>query len=210
MSGVVRAVERLTVTHMVSLDGREYECEGLLSQLRDAISSSLGAGSGAGSGVAGGLLNMGAFSLWETVDGIVRGWLESFGVDARGDLLGAVQRLPEAIQAAHSRGDIDDDLRERLDAMFGRWVYQIEDLFDPPHQKELTAPCPECGERFHVDGDTQNAAVVIPVKRGRAVIAECRCCGAMWATEDDLVRLADGMGIEVDFVALRELAAGSA
>ena len=204
MTNMLHAVERLTTTHTVHHEGHEYQCEALLAQLRDALTSSLGAGSGGGSG-DGGLLNMGAFTLWENLSGIARGWVESLGGKYGGEVADAVRALPQVIQAAHSRGDIDDDLRERLEAMPAQWVAQIEDLFDPPHQKELTAPCPECGERYKIDGDTQAAAVVIPVKRGRAVIAECRCCGAMWATETQLLELADGMGIEVDFVALREL-----
>ncbi|MGJ0204633.1 hypothetical protein NHL51_10840 [Leucobacter sp. gxy201] len=153
---------------------------------------------------------MGAFSLWEHIDGIVRGWYNEFYLSTRGTLLNLLQRLPGVVQAEHANGTIDDDLRERLDAMYALWVQQIEDLFDPPHQKELTAPCPSCGERWHVEDDTQRAAaVVIPVKRGRAVIAECRCCGAMWASEAELVALAIGMDVQVDFVALRKLAAGA-
>lgn len=204
----VRAVERLTRTHTVHLDGAEYECEPLLEQLRAAIGSSMGAGGGGGRG-NGGLLDYGAFTLWEHIDGIVRGWLQSFGADHRGDLLDVMQALPHTVQAQLANGTIDDDLRERLDAMYAQWVVQIEDHFDPPRQKELTAPCPECGERWHVDGDTQRAAVVIPVKQGRAIIAECRCCDTLWATETELVALADGMGIEVDFVALRDLTTGA-
>ncbi len=200
-----RAVERLTATHTVHYDGTEYECSPLLGQLREAMTSSLGAGSGRGGASMAGLINLEAFQLWETIDGIARGWLQSFNLDHRGDLHDVICRLPQAVQAEHANGTIDDDLRDRLDAMPGQWVHQIEDLFDPPHQKEITAPCPECGERHHVDGDTQRAAVVIPVKRGRAIIAECRCCGAMWAGEADLVDLANRAGIEVDFVALREL-----
>ncbi|MBK0420171.1 hypothetical protein JD276_14130 [Leucobacter sp. CSA1] len=198
-------MERLTETHTVHYDGAEYECGPLIDQLREALTSSLGAGSGGGGSSDGGLLNLGAFTLWEHIDGIARGWLRSFNLDHRGTLEDVISRLPRTIQAEHANGTIDDDLRERLDAMFGQWVAQIEDLFDPPHQKELTAPCPECGERYHVDGDTQRAAVVIPVKRGRAVVAECRCCGAMWATETALVGLAEQMGIEVDFTALHSL-----
>lgn len=206
MTDTARAVERLVGTHTVHYDGAVYECEGLLSQLREALTSSLGAGTGGGGGSSdGGLLNLGAFTMWENIDGIARGWMRSFNLDHTGSLEDVISRLPAVIQAEHANGTIDDDLRERLDAMFGQWVAQIEDLFDPPHQKELMAPCPDCGERYHVDGDVQRAAVVIPVKRGRAVIAECRCCGAMWATESDLLRLAEGMGVEVDFLALRGL-----
>lgn len=216
-SDTYRAVERLTRTHTVHYEGREYECDALLGQLREAISSSLGSGNGGGrSSMSGSLLDTGALALFEHIDDLARAWMRELTGDHRGDLLGIINRLPAAIQAGHANGVIDDDTRERLDAMFGQWVARIEDFFDPPHQKELTAPCPECGERYYmaetveqgrVVDTVQVAAVVIPVKRGRAIIAECRCCGSMWATETDLVRLADGMGIEVDFVALRELTA---
>lgn len=197
------AVTRLTETHTVSLEGSEYECAALLKQLRDARTSSLGAGGGGGSG-DGGLINVAAFTLWEQIDGVARAWLREFRRDHNGELEAVVQRLPRVIQAAHVNGTIDDDMRDRLDAMPAQWVSMIEDLFDPPSQKELTAPCPKCGQRYYEHDDTRQAAVFIPVKKGRAVVAECRCCGAMWATETQLVELADGMGIEVDFAALRE------
>lgn len=206
MTDTARAVERLTQTHTVHLDGAEYECAPLLEQLREAISSSMGGGSGGGGGAGGNLLNFAALELWELIDGITRGWLREWGIDHGGELTEAMQRLPHAIQAQHAAGTVDDDFRERLDAAFDKWVWLIEDLFDPPHQKELTAPCPECSERHLVTDDTQQAAVIIPAKRGRAVIAECRCCGAMWSTETELIALAEAMGIEVDVVALRALA----
>lgn len=211
-----RAVERLTAVHMVHLDGREYECEPLLEQLRQAITASLGKGSSTvGTSADGGLINVAAHDLYETIDGWARAWLQDWKRDHRGDLLSIITNMPAMIQAEHANGLITDDMRERLDAWFGQWVAKIEDLFDPPHQKELTAACPECGERYMIreerddEGNvvetTRHGAVVIPVKRGRAVIAECRCCGSMWATESGLIELADAMGIEVDFVALREL-----
>lgn len=212
-----RPIERLTRTHTVHLDGAEYRCTALLEQLREAVTSSLGAGSsGRSNSTDGGLLNLAALTLWERIDSDARAWQRELTGDHRGDLHDVIRGLPAAIQAAHVNGTIDDDLRERLDSMPAIWVAQIEDLFDPPHMKELTAPCPECGERYYkaeciekgaVIDTILAAAVVIPVKRGRAIVAECRTCGAMWATETQLVELADGMGINVDFVALREFTA---
>ena len=126
-------------------------------------------------------------------------------MDTHGTLTQVILRLKPAIQAEHANGLIDDTMREHLDALFPQWVDQIEDLFDPPHMKELTAACPECGQRWHVEDGVQKAAVIIPVKKGRALIAECRACEAMWATETDLIGLAEAMGVDVDFIALREL-----
>ncbi|KUF07171.1 hypothetical protein [Leucobacter sp. G161] len=217
MTDTARAVERLTQTHTVHLDGAEYECAPLLEQLRDAISSSMGGGSGGGGGAGGNLINAEALGLWQHIEDIARAWLNEWRLPHAGDLINVVPRFAQATQAQHAAGAIDDDMRDELDAAFGKWIYRIEDLFDPPHQKELTAPCPSCGERHHLSQEKdkqgrvietrQLAAVTIPVKRGRAVIAECRCCGAMWSTETELVALAEAMGIEVDVVALRALAA---
>lgn len=204
MTDVERAVERLTETHTVHHEGSEYECTALLEQLRDARTSSIGAGGGGGSG-DGGLINVAAFTMWEQIDGVARAWLQEFRRDHTGELADVIRRLPGVVQAEHANGIITDTQREELDAMPNQWVAMIEDLFDPPSQKELTAPCPECGQRYYEHDDTRQAAVFIPVKKGRAIVAECRCCGAMWATEAQLLELAEGMGIEVDFEALREL-----
>ena len=214
MQDIDRAVERLTENHTVHLEGAEYECAALLEQLREAISSSTGAGSGGGSG-DGGLLNVAALTLWENIDGIARGWQQTFREGHRGELAQVIRRLPASIHAAHANNEIDDLFRERLDAMFASWVAQIEDLFDPPRVKELTAPCPACGERYHLEvktgkngtviETTQMAAVIIPVKTGRALVAECRSCATMWGTETDLLALAAGMGAEVNFTTLREV-----
>lgn len=213
MESIDYAVTRLTETHTVAMDGNEYECEALLAQLREARTSSVGAGSGGGAG-DGGLINVAALSLWEQIDGVARAWMREFHRPHAGDLADVIRQLPRVVQAEHANGTITDTQREELDAMPAQWVAMIEDLFDPPHQKELTAPCPECGERYvtqeivengRVVETTRAAAVIIPVKRGRAIVAECRSCGAMWATETQLVGLAAAMGIEVDFVALREI-----
>ncbi|MCW2289117.1 hypothetical protein EDF60_2861 [Leucobacter luti] len=211
-----RAVERLTENHAVLLNGAEYECTALLVQLREAIASSTGMGSGGGSG-DGGLMNLAALTLWDNIDGVARGWQQAFWAGHRGELAQVIRRLPKLIQAARVHNEIDDTLRGRLDALFDTWVTQIEDLFDPPRVQELTAPCPACGERTHQKVTTDErgavietirmAAVIIPVKSGRALVAECRSCGMQWGTERDLIALAAGMGIEVDAAALQKLLA---
>ncbi|TDP93445.1 hypothetical protein EDF62_1424 [Leucobacter luti] len=207
-----RAVERLTENHTVLLNGAEYECTALLTQLREAIASSAGVGGGS---EGGGLMNLAALTLWDNIDGVARGWQQTFWAGHRGELAQVIRRLPRLIQAAHVLNEIDDALRGRLDALFATWVTQIEDLFDPPRVQELTAPCPTCGERYHQKVTTDErgavietvrmAAVIIPLKRGRALVAECRSCGMQWGTERDLSALAAGMGIEVDVAALQKL-----
>lgn len=214
MDAIEYAVTRLTETHTVHLEGAEYECEPLLTQLREAMTSSIGAGSGGGSG-DGGLINVAAFTMWEQIDGVARAWLLELERFRGDDIAGVIQRLIPAIKAAHANGILTDEQRDELNSYPARWVTMIEDLFDPPHTKELTAPCPDCGERWVTNEERdprgrvvetkQSAAVVIPVKRGRAIVAECRACGALWATESRLLELAEGMGIEVDFAALRDL-----
>lgn len=199
------AVVRLTEVHVVWLEGRTAECDPLLEQLRAARYSSVGRGSGGGG--SGSLLNQKAIDAYETIDGRVRGWLDHFGQESRGDLNELVPRLLQIIRAEIAGDRLSDDDGERLLGMFDATVNQIEDVLDPPHEKELLAPCPSCGERYEVSVSeqrhvTQAAAVRIPVKAGRPIVAACHCCGTTWESVDELRALAIGMGIDVDLAAL--------
>jgi len=197
-----RAVERLTCEHSEVIDGAVGTSEPLLDMLKEARYPSLGKSvGGAGEGM---MLNVQALALYENIDGIVRSWLAYYRQPHAGDLIPLVRRLYETLQAEHAGGRLEDP--ERMFSMFPTWVQQIEDNFDPPHEYELTADCPECSESHVTDENgKQKRAVRVPVKAGRAVIAECFACGRMWATRDELTALAEAMGIEVDWVGLREL-----
>ncbi|QIK62361.1 hypothetical protein G7068_03400 [Leucobacter viscericola] len=208
-----RAVERLTQVHEVSLGDRQAVADPLLSMLWDARYASIGAGGTRGGG-DGSMLNYKAFDLYEEIDGYVRAQLNEYRQPHTGDLLQLVPKMLATVQAELAGNRIEEDYAERLLAKFDQWVWKIEDLFDPPHEKEITVNCPDCGERYHatttyerrgnedVPITTVQAAIRIPVKAGRALVAECHCCGRMWATQSDLIELAQAVGHEVDFVAL--------
>ena len=197
-----RAVERLTENHAELVDGTIGESGPLLEMLREARYPNLG-GTKGGAGT-GDVLDVQAMTMYENIDGIVRSWLNHFREHSTGDLIPLTKRLHQVLQAEDAGGRLDDS--ERMFSMFPKWVAQIEDFFDPPKEYELTADCPECGAgRIANDEGAMKWAVRVPVKVGRAVIAECHSCGRMWAGRNDLTELAEAMNVEVDWVKLREL-----
>ncbi|UOQ57229.1 hypothetical protein MUN78_16490 [Leucobacter allii] len=203
MESTSRAVDRLTQHHTVFVGGTVAECGPLLEELRLARYPNLGRTKGGGG--SGDLLDMKAVSMYETIDAGVRAWLDHFRQPAPADLIEATVRLHDVLHAEAAGGRLDDP--DTMFGMFTTWVQRIEDLFDPPREFELTAACPECETEHVADEDGgMRWAVRVPVKKGRALVAECRACGELWAGEDRLLELADGMGEEVDHVALRLLA----
>lgn len=202
MESTERAVERLTQAHTELIDGAIGTSGPLLTLIWEARYPNLGRTKGGGG--TGDVLDVQAMTIYENIDGIVRSWLNHFREHSTGELLPLVQRLHQVLQAERAGGRLDDE--DRMFAMFGQWVAQIEDYFDPPHEYELTAPCPECeAERIPNDEGALKWAVRVPVKVGRAVIPECHACGRMWAGRDELTNLAEAMGVEVDWVKLREI-----
>ena len=201
MEATARAVERLTAEHTVTVDGTVGYSGPLITELREARYPNLGRTKGGGG--SGDVLDVKAITLYEHIDGTVRAWIDHYRKHAPEQLEDAILLLWETLQAEHAGGRLED--HERMYAMFPTWVEQIEDHFDPPAEYELTSPCPDCeAGRIEEDGGTK-WAVRVPVKVGRAVIAECHACGRMWAGREDLTQLAEAMGVEVDWVKLREL-----
>ncbi|UOQ56089.1 hypothetical protein MUN78_10275 [Leucobacter allii] len=211
MTAVSRAVEQLTRDHEELIEGRAVTAGPLLEQLHQARYSSVGAGGSRGA-ASGMVLNVKAFDLYEDIDGKVRAWLDHYRQPHQGELTDAVTRLHQILQAEDTGGRLEH--RDEMLGMFDVMVYQIENLLDPPHEKELLFPCPECGERYddtvtmeqrggrEVEVMTRQAALRIPVRVGRALVAECHACGKLWATRDDLISLAESAGGVVDFAAL--------
>lgn len=210
METTERAVVRLTEEHTEVVDGAVGVAEPLLEQLREARYPNLGKTKGGGGN--GDVIDFQAVAIYENIDGIVRSWLEHYRQHSTGELIPLVKRLHEILKAEHAGGRLDDP--ERMLSMFTKLATRIDDFFDPPREFELTAPCPECGSGRVPEGDEPESgrpddrplkwAVRVPVRAGYAVVAECHECGRMWAGRDDLTELAECMGLEVDWVALRE------
>lgn len=206
-----RAVEKLTDTHSEMIDGAIGTSEPLLTLIWEARYPNLGRTKGGGG--SGDVLDVTAMTIYENIDGIVRSWLAHFREHSTGDLLPLVQRLHQVLQAEHAGGRLEDE--ERMFGMFGQWVQQIEDHFDPPKVYEITGVCPECEAERIPEGDEPGEgerderplkwAVRVDIKPGRAIIPECHSCGEMWAGQTRLIELSESMETEIDWVALREL-----
>lgn len=211
------AVALLTNEHTELIDGRPLTAGPLLEQLRDARYASIGAGGTRGGG-EGSMLNYAAYELWEEIDGRVRANLHDFNQEHKGDLMPLIPRLVDTIKAEHAGHRITDEYADELYGLFSKWVQRIRDLIDPPHVKEITAACPDCGERHEEtrtmerrrggwkEITTYRAAIRIPIRLGEALVAECHCCGKLWAGREQLIELGEAIGNEVDFSALIELA----
>lgn len=207
MEATARAVEKLTEEHSEVIDGAIGTSGPLLELLREARYPNLGRTKGGGG--SGDMLDVAAIAMYENIDGVVRAWLQHFREHHTGDLIPLVKRL-HTVLVTEDAGDRLED-RDRMFGMFGHWVDQIENHFDPPHEYELTAACPECGaERIAGNEESLKWAVRIPVRIGHALVAECHACGRMWAGRDDLTELAEQIGDVVDWVALRELSGDTA
>lgn len=212
MQDTERAVERLTEIHAVTVNGAIGHCGPLLEMLYEARYPNIGRTKGGGG--TGDILDMKAVTMWEAIDGGVRAWLDHYRQPYGDDLIAATKRLHETLKGEHAGGRLEDP--DHMFAMFPTWVQRIEDMFDPPREYELTEKCPECEAEHILVGDEPAEgerderplawAVRMEVKEGRALIAECHACGRMWAGQDALVRLAEAMGLDVDWVALREFA----
>lgn len=198
-----RALKKLTEKVPVGWSrGREVTYGPLLEELRLARYPNLGRTKG-GSG-ASDPIDMKAVTLYEHIDGVVRSRLNDLRQHSTGELIPLTKQLFEAFKAEDAGGRLEDG--ERLFALFTQWVSQIEDLFDPPKEYELTADCPECATGHVADADGGlKWSVRVRVKIGRALVAECHACQKMWVGQADLTDLAESMDVEVDWVKLREL-----
>ncbi len=211
MESTERAVVRLTEAHTEKIGDAVGHSEPLLEMLRKARYPNLGRTKGGGG--SGDMFDVKAVEMYETIDAGVRTWLNHFREHSTGDLLELTKRLHIVLKTEFAADRLED--ADRMFGMFTTWVERIEDHFDPPAEYELTGACPECGAERIPEGDVPKEgesderphkwAVRIPVKPGRAVIPECHSCGKMWASRDDLTTLAEAIGAEVDWVALREL-----
>lgn len=77
----------------------------------------------------------------------------------------------------------DTALLEKRTNTIAEWCDRIEELFNPPHVKHLSAPCPACGatHAYRKDPDEPDKRIRVPALQ---IIAErgCTCvvCHATW------------------------------
>lgn len=78
----------------------------------------------------------------------------------------------------------DTGLLEKRTNTIAIWCTRIEELFNPPHVKHISAPCPACGNTHAYRRDNTGEHVRVPALQ---IIAEhgCTCivCHATWAPD---------------------------
>ncbi|MEB4613988.1 hypothetical protein [Leucobacter sp. M11] len=201
------AVTRLTEPHSVIVEGHTVHWPALLEWVREQVTPGLSRKkNGGGEGC---LINEQAMMVLELIDAEAQLMCEALFVDGKGTPAEKVTRAWEAARTERQGGRMDDDQWERICAGITRWVWLIEDLGDPETEREVTEPCPECGERysFTVKGE-RRSAVYIHYKPGNAPIAECRTgeCSALWVGWQQVARLGALVGSDVDWEALAAVA----
>lgn len=170
-----------------TIDGLEFHTvNGLLKQLREAVTSATGA-DGAGSGAKSKLpFQAAALDLYMLIEQqIAQVWVAAFR-----RVPGAVH--PEALLAEWAAWASDDTIVPNGDtAMYApdavaKWIWMIEDYFDPPRLAEIAAPCIVCNTRYVyrvVDGESiRSAALTFRRERdtGETLDARCGACGTTW------------------------------
>lgn len=163
----------------------------LLERLRLAVVSNLGGNGGGKQARERTPMDVGAFTLYEDIDGRIRSWLSELG-----------ERLPASATAAEairrwyvlwlssSRAEAASFDRARtIDA----WTAQIRDKLDSPKRIEITAPCPSCGEEWVNIGlkledgsddpdDVERVRALAAVERETIddSYASCAACRTVW------------------------------
>lgn len=187
--------------------------EPLLDMLYDARVPSTGrTGGGRSEASSRNLIDLGAFELWERIDGGARAWIgELSRVRPERELKAAVTQLAVMADTLYRSGGLDEATFSRLSSMVVRWKADIELYFDPPVVKELQAPCPRCAHTEYIDAaGLRSAAVILTYSRGVAPLGECRRCLRRWEGDRELLELGFSVRATMDVDALREMGLNAA
>lgn len=180
----------------------------LLDMLHDMIRSNIGErSSGGGASNERNLLDLGAFTLYESIDGQSRAWWRELSKSRPSeDLKDLVRELAGLLTAMRASGQVDDVTFVRISQQFPSWREQIWNLFDPPTVKELIGACPHCEERwvYAPDGGKSSALIVYYV-RSEQPEAKCQRCGEVWVGAKQLLTLGFHLGATVDGEALKQM-----
>lgn len=162
----------------------------LLDRLRMAVVSSVGGTGGGKQARERTPMDVGAFTLYEDIDGRVRSWLDSMGERHPG--LSAVEALRRwyVLWIAQPR---TDDTKASYASTLDGWAGQIRDKLDSPKRIEITAPCPSCGEEWVNIGlklengeddpdDVERVRALAAVERETIdeSYAMCAACKSVW------------------------------
>ena len=178
-----------------------------IEMLRDAISSSMGGTTAGGRNPAAtNLLDLTALELLQKIDEQTRATMETLTTERPSkDLATALEQYATIADTLRVTNNITERDHTRLVERAQQWREGIDNLFDPPRQKELKAPCPKCGtEHTIVDGNRKRTLVAY-YWEGHQPAARCLSCGETWMGERELLQLGFQINAAVDSDALRDM-----
>lgn len=183
----------------------------LLVQLRSAISSSIGSPSNtiAGGGAQLGGLNIGAFTMYEDIEGRIRAaWFEVSGERSKDAPEVLLPRWYVHVKNLHLAGLWSESLVRTWRSVIRGWAKGIDSMFNPEVVKELVGPCPNPGCQLSriVDRDgVGQSALYLHYGDDNEPEAVCRSCGWAVTGPRSLLELGYHLGATVDEEALREM-----
>ncbi|KAM9866702.1 hypothetical protein ACIFOC_00467 [Leucobacter aridicollis] len=200
MIDTVRAVERLTQTHIEVVDKHASTWPPLLTWLDDAVRDKIRRRDGSSSDI-GVSIDFGMLGIQDRIKRECAKLRQSLYLPPPRDLLHAVSDLWLQAESAHRKNELTDEAREHISESIIGWEQAIDaERGATPRKLELTVPCPQCGNRWILVADTEQharidvshpernpdgirkPAVVIEFAEGRAPVAECRVagCETLW------------------------------
>ena len=163
----------------------------LLDWLRDAIANSMGGSGGGKQARERTPMDVGAFTLYEDIDGRVRSWVNDLG-GKPGKNLTPTQIL-RSWYVLWNVGNPSERMVAAYAHILEGWVQAVNDILDPPKRIEITSPCPVCGREWINVGlklpdgsddpnDLERVRVLIAVEREsiHESFAMCRACDRVW------------------------------
>ena len=172
----------------------------LLDWLRDAIANSMGGSGGGKQARERTPMDVGAFTLYEDIDGRVRSWVNDLG-GKPGKNLTPTQIL-RSWYVLWNVGNPSERMVAAYAHILEGWVQAVNDILDPPKRIEITSPCPVCGREWInvglklADGsddpnDLERVHVLIAVEREsiHESFAMCRACDRVWTGTGEMRQL---------------------
>lgn len=163
----------------------------LLDWLQESIGSNTGGSGGGKQARERTPIDVGAFTLYEDIDGRIRSWMSELGGKV-GKSLTATQILSTWYTLWQGTNPSDGLIEAYANIMEG-WADAIRDILDPPKRIEITSACPFCGQEWinvglkRADGtddpdDTERVRVLVAVERENMQdsYATCRACDRVW------------------------------
>lgn len=203
-----RWVDVVTIVENGDTRYRTIDHAPLLDMLHSMIRSNMGGNThGSGSASERNLIDLTAFTLWETIDGKARAWWRDLSKSRPSDdLKDLVRELAGLVQAQRASGNLDDVTFVRMSQQFPEWREQIWNMFDPPVVKDLIGACPHCEERWvYAPDGSKSSALIVYYVRSEMPEAKCQRCGEVWVGAKQLLTLGFHIGATQDRATLLEM-----